>query len=223
MIPTFVLCPERKNFHTRKVIDSLPNYEVIRHCGMPTVAVKQLVPLFNNLESSRAFAIPLETKVLTFLSYLRSGSFQWSIGSLAGISQSSASRIIESSTNEIVSRLSEFIHFPRTAEEINTTKTNFYKIKKFPNVIGVIDGTHIGIKSPSVNERAYVNRKQIHSINVQVISDSEYRFMDVVAKWPGSAHDSFIWRNSAVRERITTGEFGSGWLLGKLICLNSEN
>ncbi|XP_039618160.1 zinc finger protein 665-like [Polypterus senegalus] len=37
----------------------------------------------------------------------------------------------------------------------------------FPNVIGCIDGTHIPIKAPSMNEGDYVNRKSIHSINVQ--------------------------------------------------------
>ena len=37
-----------------------------------------------------------------------------------------------------------------------------------PNVIGCIDGTHIRIQAPSTNEHEYVNRKNVHSINVQV-------------------------------------------------------
>jgi len=35
-------------------------------------------------------------------------------------------------------------------------------------VIGCIDGTHIPIKGPSVNEGDYVHGKSIHSINVPV-------------------------------------------------------
>lgn len=35
-------------------------------------------------------------------------------------------------------------------------------------MIGCIDGTHIPIKAPSINEGDYVNRKSVHSINVQV-------------------------------------------------------
>lgn len=37
-----------------------------------------------------------------------------------------------------------------------------------PGVIGCIDGTHIKITAPSNQEWAYVNRKGVHSINVQV-------------------------------------------------------
>ncbi|XP_051809351.1 RNA-binding Raly-like protein isoform X2 [Acanthochromis polyacanthus] len=38
----------------------------------------------------------------------------------------------------------------------------------FPSVIGCIDGTHIPITAPSHNEGDYVNRKSIHSMNVQI-------------------------------------------------------
>ena len=38
----------------------------------------------------------------------------------------------------------------------------------FPNVVGATDCTHVPIKSPSVNEEAYVNRKGVHTINIQV-------------------------------------------------------
>jgi len=38
----------------------------------------------------------------------------------------------------------------------------------FPNCVGVVDGTHIRILSPSMAvEREYINRKNYHSINVQ--------------------------------------------------------
>ena len=37
-----------------------------------------------------------------------------------------------------------------------------------PGVIGAIDGTHVRVQRPSVNEQDYVNRKGFHSINVQV-------------------------------------------------------
>ncbi|XP_068177256.1 putative nuclease HARBI1 [Antennarius striatus] len=65
---------------------------------------------------------------------------------------------------------------------------------RFPNVIGCIDGTHIPIKAPSQDDGAFVNRKSVHSINVQIIFDAEYRITNVVAKWPGSVHDSRIYR-----------------------------
>lgn len=41
----------------------------------------------------------------------------------------------------------------------------------YPNVIGIIDGTHIGLSAvPKEVENGYVNHKGFHSINVQVVS-----------------------------------------------------
>lgn len=52
---------------------------------------------------------------------------------------------------------------------------SFYTKHNFPGVIGCIDCTHIAIHSPSVDdpefhEHLYVNRKNYHSINVQLVS-----------------------------------------------------
>ena len=33
-----------------------------------------------------------------------------------------------------------------------------------PRIIGVIDGTHIRIRAPTVNPNAYINRKKFHSL-----------------------------------------------------------
>ena len=38
---------------------------------------------------------------------------------------------------------------------------------QFPNVVGCLDGTHVKILAPLLeDERSYVNRKGYHSINV---------------------------------------------------------
>lgn len=37
---------------------------------------------------------------------------------------------------------------------------------------------------------------------------------DIVARWPGSAHDSHIFDNSRIRARLENGEFGETVLLG---------
>ena len=40
--------------------------------------------------------------------------------------------------------------------------------------------------------------------------------MDVVAKWPGSTHDAFIWRQSGINQGIASGDIPTvhGWFLG---------
>ncbi|XP_059384683.1 putative nuclease HARBI1 [Carassius carassius] len=84
----------------------------------------------------------------------------------------------------------------------------------FPNVIGAIDCTHVAIRAPNVNENAFINRKHFHSINVQIICDADMLLTNVVARWPGSTHDSFILRHSSVGRRLEAGAIRDGWLLG---------
>ncbi|WAR13278.1 HARB1-like protein [Mya arenaria] len=51
------------------------------------------------------------------------------------------------------------------------TKTGFNAIRGFPSVISAVDGTHVRIQTPSMDEEQYVNRKHFHSINVQASCD----------------------------------------------------
>lgn len=46
-------------------------------------------------------------------------------------------------------------------------------------------------------------------MNVQAVCDSNLKIMDVVARWPGSCHDSTIFANSRICARFESGEFGS--------------
>jgi len=80
--------------------------------------------------------------------------------------------------------------------QLQTAKRDWQKKFAIPCVIGALDCTHIRITKPSVNGDDSVNRKQYPSINVQATCDALERFTSVNAKWPGSVHDSRIWKNS---------------------------
>ncbi|MCL4160364.1 UNVERIFIED_CONTAM: hypothetical protein GTU68_027344 [Idotea baltica] len=69
-----------------------------------------------------------------------------------------------------------------------------------PNIIGVVDGTHIEIQAPANNryEAAYVNRKQYHSLNAQIVCGADYRIIHVDISNVGSAHDASVWAESDV-------------------------
>ncbi|KAJ8914226.1 hypothetical protein NQ315_003589 [Exocentrus adspersus] len=78
-----------------------------------------------------------------------------------------------------------------------------YQRFEVPGVIGFIDCTHVAIVRPPNNdplhpEHIYINRKNYHSINVQLVCDDSLRISNVNARFPGSTHDSHIWRESAV-------------------------
>jgi nuclease HARBI1 len=80
-------------------------------------------------------------------------------------------------------------------------------------VLGIIDGTHVELKAPSIDEPNYVNRHGRHSLNVQGICAADLRLLNVLVQWPGSTHDSFIWRHSHIKQRLDEGLI-TGWLLG---------
>ena len=168
-------------------------------------------------ETRRSNAIPAPLQVLSTLAFLATGSFQREIGDRSGISQPSLSRTMPTVLRAISSLSAQYIRFPYHDAQQTVIKREFYEIAEFPNVIGAIDCTHVRLKAPSVNDYAYINRKNYHSINVQIISDARMRILNMVARWPGGTHDSFIFQNSSVGTRLQEGALhGRSHLLGEL-------
>ncbi|XP_033744292.1 putative nuclease HARBI1, partial [Pecten maximus] len=86
-------------------------------------------------------------------------------------------------------------------------------ITGFPNVVGCLDCTHVRIQGPTENEKDFVNRKGFHSLNVQMTCNAEFLITSCVAKWPGSVHDSRIFRDSQLCRSFENGTY-DGLLLG---------
>ncbi|KAK0131717.1 putative nuclease HARBI1 [Merluccius polli] len=157
-------------------------------------------------QTARSHALPVPIQVLTTLGFLATGSFQRELADRSGMSQGALSRAIAAVLNGIIRISARHIRFPYDAVNQAHIKAQFAEIAGFPNVIGAIDCTHIAIKAPSEGEYAYVNRKHFHSLNVQIICDAQMRLTNIVARWPGSTHDSFVLlTNSSVGNRLEPG------------------
>uniref|UniRef100_A0A8C5CNM0 Putative nuclease HARBI1 n=1 Tax=Gadus morhua TaxID=8049 RepID=A0A8C5CNM0_GADMO len=163
--------------------------------GARGAGVPRLICFDLKRKTRRSSPLPVVTQILAALRFFASGSFQMVVGGTLGVSQSSVSRVVRDVTNALCRRARQFIKFPATDAECIQTKQKFFEIAGFPNVLGAVDGTHIAIKAPSDEEDGFVNRKNFHSINTQVICDATLRVTDLVARWPGR-------------------EMPDGWLLG---------
>ncbi|KAF9794876.1 hypothetical protein SFRURICE_005111 [Spodoptera frugiperda] len=166
-----------------------------------------LRPLMKTPKKSTDLSV--ETKVLIALAFYATGSYQRPTGSSEGhfVAQQTVSKVIAQVTaclNTIQMR-QKFIKFPRTTEERNRIKTEFYKKFKIPGVLGCIDCTQVAIIHPIIHEERYYCRKQYHSLNVQIVCDADMQILSVDASHGGATHDSFIWaKNVELTPRNST-------------------
>ena len=76
------------------------------------------------------------------------------------------------------STVGKIVHFP-TDQTLKQVIRGFRTKSGFPQVAGVIDGTHIQSIQPSVNATDYFNCKGFHSLVMQAVVDFQAAFTDV--------------------------------------------
>ncbi|XP_069075285.1 putative nuclease HARBI1 [Pleurodeles waltl] len=102
-------------------------------------------------------AIPTTVQVLSVLHFKATGSLQVTVGMTAAVSQPMSSHILSNFIDAFVQHLQTFVQFPQRPE-LTAIKSGFYAFVNIPHMIGAIDGTHIALIPPRVNEQVYRNR-----------------------------------------------------------------
>ncbi|XP_063931186.1 putative nuclease HARBI1 [Zophobas morio] len=161
----------------------------------------------------RGGALTPKQKIQIFLRYVGDPGFQVGVGEDSGTHQSSVSRNVKFVSEKIYEKVNQWIQFPAEQAEIDAARHQWQEAFNFPFVIGALDCTQIKIKKPLEHGDEYICRKQFASINVQATCNSREWFTSVDATWPGSVHDSRIWRNSSVLPIISRYQ-GQAILLG---------
>jgi hypothetical protein len=153
--------------------------------------------------------------LLLSLRFNATGSFLSVAGDFCGVHKSTASKTVKRVSRALAALRPNYIKMPQNRNEINECKQKFFNIARFPNCIGAIDCSHVKIQSVGgENAEIYRNRKQFFSLNIQTVSDANLKTQDIVTRWPGSAHDAHIFRNSVLCASMSMGNFGKGVLVG---------
>ncbi|XP_069687300.1 putative nuclease HARBI1 [Periplaneta americana] len=209
--------PNRGRALRRNDFENLREEEFLKRYRLSkTVVGKVVEEIQERLEYPTNRNIPLSPmqQILITLRFYATGSFHLMVGDNAGISKSTVSRIVSKVSAAIASMRRRYVTFPSVQERPSIVQ-QFYDMYNFPGIVGAIDCTHIKIQSPGGNRaEIYRNRKGYFSVNVQVISDANLLIRDIVARWPGSVHDSTIFSNSHIRAQFEMGAIDEGILLG---------
>jgi hypothetical protein len=165
--------------------------------------------------------IPVHLKVLTALHFFGHGSYQLGVGHVYSfaLSQPSVSRSIAEVSDCISTHLlNRWIHFPISEDTRLIKKREFNNLdRRFPDLIGVIDCTHIRIVAPPAEHpnypgATYYCRKNFFAINTQIICDAKRKIININARLPGSVHDSAIWMMSQAKTELQNLHVRTGQL-----------
>ncbi|XP_055308145.1 putative nuclease HARBI1 [Sitodiplosis mosellana] len=150
-------------------------------------------------------------KLLIELRFYAVGTFYQAIADMFGVSRGVIQAIISEVSFLIATKLrDDVIVMPETQQDLLNAKVDFMRWSGFPICIGAVDGTHVSIQSyGGPDSEVYRNRKMVFSLNCQFTVSADERIIDVVSRWPGSAHDSTIFTHSQLYNRLTQGDFGN--------------
>ena len=143
-------------------------------------------------------------KLLLFLYYLGSIVSFRKVATVFGLSVSTAWSYVADVVTVLINIRDSLIRFP-SAERCRVSSDAVLATKGFSGFVGAVDGCHIPIERPREDEHAYINRKGFHSIVLMAVCDERLMFTDVCAGWPGSVHDSRIFKNSPLGRDLTEG------------------
>jgi hypothetical protein len=196
-------------------LDELSFFRRFRLTKNTTLALLELIEEDLEFPNDINQSVSPMNQLLTCLRYYATDGHLMAIADFTGMHTSTVSRIILRVSRAIASLGQRFIKMPEPDEQLQQTAQDFFVTARFPRVIGALDGTHVKIISPGGEDgEIFRNRKSYFSINVQAVCNAHLQILDVVARWPGSAHDATIFANSRLRARFENGNFRNYILLG---------
>ena len=199
----------RALLHFRDRLNPLEKYDEVEIKMLFRFERVKILEITNDLRfviehrTGRNKALSSLHQVCIFLRFVATGCMQTSVATWINVDKSTISRTIWRVARGIPEVYNEQFRI-----NVNSSRDGFLRKFGLPNIIEAIDCTHVKILAPPTNLHPdeYINRKNFHSINVQVICDSNCVVTDLFASWPGSVHDSRILKNSDIFGHLMKGE-----------------
>ena len=142
-------------------------------------------------------AIKVRHRVAMTLYWLADTAHYRTIANLFGVAKSTVCGIVKQVREKTVRiLLPGYIYVTQSRQEVQEKIDGFESRAGFPQVVGAVDGCHVPIIGPEQSPEDYINRKGFHSLILQGLVDSDYRFLDICVGWPGKVHDARVFKNS---------------------------
>lgn len=159
----------------------------------------------------------IELHLLVLLKYLGSNGNEASISKLGmffHISKGAFKNCLKRIVSVLLKNLDDAVFWPE-ADERKEISTRIKSKYKFPNCVGLIDGTLFPLElKPTKNGEDYFCRKSCYAVHALITCDDTARIQDLVIGWPGSVHDNRVWTTSCLYSNRFT-KFGTKeYLLG---------
>ncbi|KAI3694604.1 hypothetical protein L1987_77572 [Smallanthus sonchifolius] len=143
-------------------------------------------------------SMSLNDQVALALRRLSSGDSLIGVANFFGTNHSTVSQVTWRFVAAIEERGLHHLQWPSSEEEITQIKSKFENIRGLPNCCGVIDTTHIMMLLSATDQTidVWLDRKDNHSMILQVIVDPDMRFRDIVTGYPGKMDDASVLQKS---------------------------
>ena len=165
-----------------------------------------LRPELSNQNTQLRNAVDLEKRVAIAIRRLAKGDSFTSLSMQFGVGSSTCHAICQEFEATLCNIRGRYIKFPYTRNEAQRIINDFQELNGIPQIVGIVDGSHIPIIAPNENKEDYFNRKHHYSVNLMGIVDSKQKFLYASVGYPGSIHDSRVLQLSSVYNGIENGD-----------------
>ncbi|XP_071571066.1 putative nuclease HARBI1 [Temnothorax nylanderi] len=133
------------------------------------------------------------------------------IGDKFDVATSTISHCVTTWINCVLKLVPTLIQWPTINERVSIEE-KFRNLAGFPGVIGAIDGCHLNVMAPSMQQKCYQNRYMTHSIILQGICTADCLLTNVYVGHPGSANDCRVLSNSSLYVKIEQNGYSQYFL-----------